>query len=418
MATFSTPEQPPGHADLTEQPLGWLVRWLNTELDEVLDSLVDGELAEVPELAIAREDPRAAIRLAVRVHLVSLVNCVGQSPRGGQIAMPPLIDRHARALARQDMPPLTALLRAFEIVHAGLWRRLAAALRDGPYQLAPEHRAEVLELASAHLFAYFQTATKATATAYASERALIERRSMSRRAEVIAALLAGSIPVTEAESTLGYEFNTSHVGYIAWVDALSELDRLDSVTTRLFERLRPRQHLAVPNGERSLFGWISSGDAWHTALREETLPDGIHLALGAPQQGVDGFRASHLEALEARRVSVAVGLTAINKPVLFDDIAVASLASRDLVAANAFVHRQLGRLASSDESAHRLLRTLAVYLEELASPTKTARRLHVHPNTVIKRVERIEEILGRPVDPGSLALRVAVELAPFSGDPP
>ncbi|WP_177242738.1 PucR family transcriptional regulator [Amycolatopsis marina] len=398
--------------DSAPQPLRWLVRWTNAELDVLLDSLVDEELAEIPELAVARNDPRGAIRDSVRIHLVALSACVGQPPRDGRMTMPAFIGKHTRALARRDMPSLTALLRAFEKIHAGLWRRLAAALREGPYQLAPEHRADVLELASAHLFAYFQTASKETAAAYAAERALLERRAMSRRAEVVTAMLAGSMSPIEAEHALGYALNATHIGYVAWTDSLSQLDRLDAAVTTLIEHMRPRQHLSVPHGERSVYGWISChAKTWRDVLQDGSLPEGIHCAWGAPQQGVGGFRASHLEALEARRVGEAVGLTKGVKPVLFDDVAVASLASRDLASASTFVHRQLGRLASEDESAVRLLETLRVYLEELASPTKTARRLHVHPNTVIKRVERIEAMTGRSVDPASLSLRVAVELA-------
>lgn len=407
-----TIEHPAGRIGSADEPLVWLVRWLGAELDDVLDSIVDVELADIPELAVTRDDPRGDIRTSVRVHLVALADCVGQPPRDGRMTMPAFIDKHTRALARRDMPSLTALLRAFEKIHAGLWRRLAVALRDGPHQLEPERRAEVLERASAHLFAYFQTASNETVAAYAAERALLERRAMSRRAEIVTGLLAGSIGPIEAEHALGYALNATHIAYVARVDDLSGLDRLDGAMTALTEHLRPRQHLCVPTGERSLFGWISwSGGTWGEALRDVAVPKGIHCAWGAPQQGVDGFRASHLEALEARRVGEAVGLTNRAEPVLFDDVAVASLASRDLASASAFVVRQLGRLASGDESGVRLLETLRIYLDELASPTRTARRLHVHPNTVVKRVERIEAVLGRPVDPASLSLRVAVELA-------
>jgi hypothetical protein len=98
---------------------------------------------------------------------------------------------------------------------------------------------------------------------------------------------------------------------------------------------------------------------------------------------------------------------------LFDDVAYLSLATRDLASARAFVERGLGRLFAGDESTVRLWQTLRVYLEELASPTRTARRLFVHPNTVVKRLERIEEYLGGPIDPASVNLRLAVELAPF-----
>ncbi|RBM16211.1 hypothetical protein DI005_25515 [Prauserella sp. PE36] len=402
-------------AEAEWRPLDWMARWLDAELDSLLDSLVDYELTEIPELAVARVDPRGEIRHSVRVHLIALAESIRHSPCDGQLTLPSFISRNTRALARKDMPSLPALLRAFEKMHAGLWRRIAAALRDGRYRLEPEQRAEVLELASARLFAYFQTASKETAASYAAEHALLHRRSMSRRSEVATALLGGSVSAAEAEQALGYQLNATHIGYVAWVDEPSGLDRLDGVITMLTERLRPRQHLSVPADDLGLFGWVTCHNGtWREILRELVLPAGIHCAWGSPQQGVEGFRASHLDALEARRVGQATGLTDGSEAVVFDDVAVASLASRDLGSASAFVHRQLGRLAGTDELAVRLLGTLRVYLDELASPTRTARRLHVHPNTVVKRVERIEAMLGRRVDPASLSLRVAVELAPLA----
>ncbi|TCP52995.1 DNA-binding PucR family transcriptional regulator [Tamaricihabitans halophyticus] len=395
-------------------PLQWVARWLDTELDALLDSLVDGELAELPELAVARDDPRAEIRHSVRVHLIALADGLNRSPLEGELTLPAFISRHTRALARQDVPSLPALLRAFEKIHAGVWQRLTAALREGPFHVAKERRAEVLEQASAQLFAYFQLASNETASAYATERALLERRAMSQRSTVVNGLLNGSVTTTAAEQALGYDLNAVHVGYVAWVDELSDLDRLDTALATLSEHLRPRQHLSVPAGERTQFGWITCHNgSWLEILRGYRLPEGIHCAWGSPQQGADGFRASHRDALEARRVGETTGLARGNRAVLFDDVAIASLASRDLCSASAFVHRQLDKLAGTDELAGRLLETLRVYLNELASPTRAARRLHVHPNTVVKRVERIEAMLGRRVDPASLALRVAVELAPM-----
>lgn len=401
--------------EVEPQSLDWMARWLDAEIDVLLESLVDRDLAEITELAVAKDDPRGQIKKSVRVHLVALADCARRRPRDGRITMPAYICQHTRALARHEMPSLPALLRAFEKIHAGLWWRVAATLRDGPNRIEPEQRAEVLERASAFLFAYFQTASKETAAAYAAERALLHRRATSQRADVVTALLDGSVDPADAGRELGYELNASHIAYVAWVDELSSLDRLDSVLTTMTGPMRPRQHLSVPTDDHTQFGWITCQEAtWQEVLRDVDLPEGIHCAWGSPQRGAEGFRASHLDALEARRIGEAVGITSRHKVVVFDDVAIASLASRDLGSASTFVHRKLGRLAEADEFAGRLLETLRVYLDELASPTRTARRLHVHPNTVVKRVERIEEILGRRVDPASLSLRVAVELAPLA----
>lgn len=393
-------------------PPVWLAHWLSHEARSVLDSLVPQLIRELPEIAAARTDPQAHVREAIRAHLEALDGGL-RSGEPAEIRMPSIIDRYTRALARHGTIALPVLLRSFEQIHAELWRQLVHALRDGPYELPAVRRAAVLEHASVHLFDYFRTASNQTAAAYATERALLDRRATSRQAEVVAAVVAGSVDGPSAERVLSYDFNTVHVGYVAWVDNLPALARLDGFVLALTDQIRPRRHLSVPAGDRSVHGWLDCrGDHWRRIARQERLPEGIHLAWGGSHEGIDGFRASHFDALEARRIGEALGARG---SVLFDDVAVSSLASRDLAAASAFVRRQLGMLATTTESSVRLLDTLRVYLDELASPTRTARRLHVHPNTVVKRVERIEALLGRPVDPASLGLRVAVELAPLVG---
>lgn len=388
--------------------LPWLARWLHDESDAVLDAMVDQLTGALPELAVAQDDPRVHIRAAVGVHLDALA---ATAAADGKITMPVDLGRHTRALARQELPSLASLLRSFERLHAELWRRFVDAMRSRHYCIAPDERAEVIEQASAHLFAYFRAASEYTTVEYEAERTLLRHRAASHRAEIVAAFLAGSIDQHGAGRALGYRFNGLHVGYVAWSDGRSGRGRLDGVVASLVEHLQPNQHLCVPGDERSLYGWLTCHDGrWRSWAASRTLPTGIHLAWGAPHEGAAGFLATHLDALEARRVGEVLGTEG---PVVFDDVAVASLASRDLVAACGFVTRQLGQLATGDDTANRLLETLRVYLDELASPTRTARRLHVHPNTVVKRLERIEVCLGREVDPASLSLRVAVELAPL-----
>ncbi|GAB3702299.1 PucR family transcriptional regulator [Nocardiopsis oceani] len=392
--------------------MAWMAYWLARESDRLLE-LTREELArQLPELAIGRNDAHRLIGEAVHVHLQALGACQDHAERG-RVALPSVLDRYTRALARHETVSQSVLLRSFERIHSTLWREIMGALRTGRYSLPALRRAEVLERVSEYLFDYFQVAIQQTSHSYTSERTLLDRRAASRRSEVVLDVLASNTDQHTAERALKYDFNAVHVGYVAWVENPSELDRLDGIGTTLCEQLRPRQHLSVPIGTRTVFGWFTCpGDQWRAVARDKPLPPGTHMAWGAPHEGFAGFCATHTDALETKRVSGALEATG---SLLFDDVAVISLASRDLASAHAFVSRELGQLASGSATSPRLLQTLRVYLEELASPTRSARRLHVHHNTVIKRVERIEELLGRTVDPASLSLRVAVELAPLVG---
>ncbi|MNE70644.1 Purine catabolism regulatory protein [compost metagenome] len=59
----------------------------------------------------------------------------------------------------------------------------------------------------------------------------------------------------------------------------------------------------------------------------------------------------------------------------------------------------LGRLAEYDKTQHAsLLHTLRIFLSNNRSWVNTALKLHIHKQTLVYRVRRIEEITGRSLD--------------------
>lgn len=88
-----------------------------------------------------------------------------------------------------------------------------------------------------------------------------------------------------------------------------------------------------------------------------------------------------------------------------------ALASIDLDIARDYVAAELGPLAAQDDDTVRLSATLRVYLEEHASPRRTAQRLGVHENTVKNRVRTIREMLGYAPEERVAEVLVALRLA-------
>ncbi|PFT69351.1 PucR family transcriptional regulator [Bacillus cereus] len=81
-----------------------------------------------------------------------------------------------------------------------------------------------------------------------------------------------------------------------------------------------------------------------------------------------------------------------------------------------FYESTLHSLANENEKDHAvLLHTLSVYLETHCAISETAKRLFLHRNTVIYRLEKCEEILGRNIkDPKeTLQLRIAFRIKPL-----
>ena len=133
-------------------------------------------------------------------------------------------------------------------------------------------------------------------------------------------------------------------------------------------------------------------------------------AFGSPGAGVTGFRASHRQALHARRVALLRG-GAPGSVAVYRDEALAALASADVDHAREFVAAELGPLAGRDPTARRLADTLRVYLEEQSSPRRAAHRLGVHENTIANRVRAAEALLAGTVDDRTAELLVALRLA-------
>jgi hypothetical protein len=385
-----------------------LVDWMDDEGSEMVDAQLRGILGTVPELSHGR-DPESSLEVALASHLPGIRRAF--SDPASTATLPREAESWARQLV-QDGVSVTAALRSFERGHADAWQVIAATLKQSRWGLSPETRVDELEYASSRLFDYANTITAQAISAYMDEQAKLERRDESSRLRTVTGLLQGDLDPRIAERSIAYRIDAVHTGYTMWdADGIGRVD-LESAAAELAAKVGPWQHLTVRGESGSLNGWLScKANSLALALCGLRLPAGVHAAFGTPRRGLSGFRLTHREAIEAKRVGDTIG----DEPVTtFEDVAVAVLASRDNELARAFVESQLGVLSSDEERYRSLRETLRIYLQERGSPAATAARLRLHRNTVVKRIERIEESLDTPIDRGSLNLRVALELSRIS----
>jgi DNA-binding PucR family transcriptional regulator len=95
----------------------------------------------------------------------------------------------------------------------------------------------------------------------------------------------------------------------------------------------------------------------------------------------------------------------------FDDVELAALCSKDVVACQAFIADTLGPLASDSSEIRRLRATLETFFALNSNYRATAARLGVHHNTVRYRLERARALLGRAPEDDRLQLEIALHLA-------
>lgn len=344
---------------------------------------------------------------------------VGGAP--GDVELPAPTLAIARAGVMRQIP-LASFLRFYrlaqELVWQWMWDRITVAAADRTQQ------ALALRLVTSWIFGYIDAALNRAEQAYEAEREAWLRNTAAARADAIDdILMQRERDGQRAAKRLRYEINRHHVGAIAWFDSVPEnrdaQSSLSEALTTLARETGGETTLVHPAGSLVAFGWFSRQSAFGTigfgvaeaAAPPPKLPDGIRVSIGEPEHGLTGFRATHIEALNARRVALLAG-TRAGTLTRYRDVAVAALATNDVEHAASFVHRVLGPLAADDEATYRVATTLSVYLQENRSRARSAQRLTVHPNTISYRVDQAETILGRSIDTDSLDLAVALELLP------
>jgi DNA-binding PucR family transcriptional regulator len=124
-------------------------------------------------------------------------------------------------------------------------------------------------------------------------------------------------------------------------------------------------------------------------------------------RGLDAIPDAYVEAREAVEIAAATGIR--GRAVALEDVIVDHMLSAS-PHARRILEGVLQPLLDYDET-HRadLVATLTAYLESGAKLTRAARRLMVHPNTVVYRLRRIHELTGR--DPHDMSELLILFLA-------
>jgi sugar diacid utilization regulator len=124
---------------------------------------------------------------------------------------------------------------------------------------------------------------------------------------------------------------------------------------------------------------------------------------------------------QARRtIDAVIRLGRQGQAVAFEDLGIHRLLLQvpDMAELRSFAAEILGKLDGHErQRGGELLATLACYFRENSSPQRTARTLHVHPNTVAYRIRRIQEITGLQLDTyrDRLMAQVALEITDALG---
>lgn len=316
-----------------------------------------------------------------------------------------------RTLARRGAQ-LSVVLRLFRTGTRFLRARFGLVLLDDVADDA--QRAALAALLWDRSALYLDVTMDAIVAEYESERERWVTGAVARRADIVQELLTGAwVDVDEASLVLGHELRRHHTAIVVWRPQHSGGDgirRLEARVAEIAGLLGASRALTLPAGADSVWAWVATAEP-PAPHRLDGLGDGdgTRIASGTPGFGPEGFCRSHREAVLAQRV--ALRRTCPVPLTRFEEVELLTLVSGDDAAMTRFVRRELGPLCLDDPATGRLRATLAAVQASGGSSAAAAEALGIHRNTVLYRLRRIEELLGRPPGTRRIELELALLLA-------
>jgi hypothetical protein len=290
--------------------------------DELVESMIRRNAAEVPDLGLAGDEPvLAAVRASARANLRAGLAVLSDdaAPHGDAVLpveLPVEAVQEARESARARVP-LEALLRTYQVGHAVAWE----VFIDEVERWVPDalERQAVLRLLNRYAFAYIEAVLPVVGGEYQAECRRQAQHLKQRRFDAVLAVLDGT---TQDAAGLHYHLGGWNLGSIAWGgDPAAAV----AATGRGLER----PALRVKVGDSTAWGWFGGRAKFAPAswqrMRRTRIPDGTFIAIGEGGTRVEGFRRTHRQAREAQRIGMALR----SRFTQYSDVAVEALALRD-----------------------------------------------------------------------------------------
>ncbi len=313
-----------------------------------------------------------------------------------------------------DSTTVDLLLRYVRATHASFTRELFEFCEE---HVPAEEQPAMMRAISADLFEGMETLSAAVTEKFATERDRWFAGPAAERFELVTSILEGK-PVgnRRAMRQLRYELTLHHIALVVWQDEVTPDGSHELATTaqRLLEQAGCSSTLLLPAGPGRLWAWGGRASGRPHALRHSDqtveVPAHIHVASGLPGDGVAGFRRSHEQAVTAERV----GRITEHGPSRLCDygaLELVILLGNDAEATADFVRRELGPLAEDSKTMAALRETVRCLLDNERAVAVTAKHLHIAKNTVVYRVKKAEQMLGRSLREDHLRLHLALYLA-------
>jgi DNA-binding PucR family transcriptional regulator len=354
-------------------------------------------------------------RACCQAHLEVVARVVSKGGSTAAIAIPDPAIEHARSLIRRGVA-LDVLLRTYHLGQAFLCARAAALFQERVHDDALRLQATLA--VDAFLFEYIDRVSEAMAAIYGDERNSWHRSPEAVRAEALQAIMERrGVDERRLERRLGYDLTGHHMAFILATDhANGDFGSLRTEAQRIAAALAADALLVVPGEGATAWAWCRTIDdasdaaarlqaTWHPAKP-------MRIAFAGPAPGLDGFRESHLEALDTLEFAGRFpGVVSPRGTIAHRTIELLLLLTDDSDRAARFMRSRLGRLVGEDPRLRDLRVTALGFLQHNRSHARTGEALFLHKNTIFTRIKRAEKLLELRSDDWGIELEAALLLA-------
>ncbi len=377
--------------------------WIERLNQALFSSPEDAELLEDPVIL-------AACRRANRAEMLHWAHANLQRP--GEPVEPyvsaDMVDT-AKELARRGLSELLMnVARSTQNTAWELWMKMAFSLTQDPVVLE-----EFLEVSSRSISEFIDGNMRVVTQIILEEKNAQAHDDPVDKRTLVSRLLDGrDVDTEQFGRRLGYSLFQRHHACLIWSEiADADIQPLEGMARALAQLTGTVAPLIVFAGPATLWVWMSAARPLDlTALQgvAQQFPN-VRAAIGSPAMGVNGFRRSHLEALTTQRLMGRLaGAPAV---ATIDQVRMVSLMTQDLRAARQFVLSTLGRLATEPRV---LQHSLHAFLANGCNITQTAQVLGTHRNTLLRRLERAQDLLPVPLADHRIQIAAALELVIWS----
>ncbi|MUL64591.1 hypothetical protein BOO86_08970 [Mycobacterium sp. CBMA 234] len=359
------------------------------------------------------DDPDLAdsIRRGTRSNVIHWVVSNLKAP--GQPVVPHLSSEVltlARDIVRRGLGE--AILDSYRVGEACAWQswmQMLCNLSDDTAEMG-----EALRLTSTSISAFITETLAAIAAQMEIERDQLTQGSQAERRDIVTLILDGApVPLRRAEHALGYRLNQEHTAAVVWIQqGKSDRADLNRLAEALAQSAGAHRPLTIHASAATLWAWIPGIVPTTSAVIDQHLRahPAARIALGIAAAGAEGFRQSHVDAVTAQRM-LARGAAA-HQLVRFEEVHLVSLITKDSDLCSEFVRNALGPLADADSV---LLDSVRTYIQAGCSASSAAAQLHVHRNTLLRRISRADELLPTGLHSNLVSVGAALDVLHWLG---